>query len=477
MPLFKHLRINQLTILACLLAMVSQGALGNQGIANKQEPSLDQLRTEYARRFLEPAPHMALAKYFSDRGNRLQAFYILETARRSWFKEEEFDEAFAQMFRGAKTHDHSRAAEAALTTEHDRDPNSTDTVVKLADIYVYRKDWAKAKEYISKAIRLQPEDFENTQALATVFRLEGKQEEADRLLRDYARQYPKTLHGYQLRIAEVIEKEPGKAKSLLSEAIKQFPQEGGFVFYLGTILQGEGKLREAEDHFVRAAGMSPDSVLIQAWVGRFFYKVKKDDRRALDYYLNAYLLDPHAYETEFVESRIPKINEVLARADYDGQVKSGVPLAKILGDPNPTVVYNALEQMRLKWEPSYLKMLLDVMGHDDGGVRWQAAMIIKEKVDSSFDGTLKELLEDKDSRKRGLAAYIAVGRWKQESFGRMRSMLREESQLLRFDAVSALVLEGGSQGREILSEHLPVETNPQLKVMIERAIAREARKP
>ena len=104
-------------------------------------------------------------------------------------------------------------------------------------------------------------------------------------------------------------------------------------------------------------------------------------------------------------------------------------------------------------------------------------MIIKDKVDSSFDGTLKALLEDKDLRKRGLAAYIAVGRWKQASFGIIRTMLREESQLLRFDAVSALLIEGGPEGREILSEHLSVETHPQLKTMIERAITREACKP
>ena len=477
MLLFNHLRINQFIIFACLLAMVSQRAISEPSIRHNQRPSLDQLRTEYATRFLEPGPHMALAKYFSERGNRLQAFYILETARRNWFKEEEFDTAFAQVFRGVKEHDHSPTAEGALTTEHNRDPNSIDTVVKLADIYISRKDWAKATEYLSKAVRLEPENVEHTEALATVFRQEGKLEEADLLVREYVLKYSETLAGYRLRVAEVFDKEPGKAKPILSEAINRFPQDGGFVFYLGAILQRDGKLREAEAHFVRSAGMSPDSVFIQAWVGRFFYKVKKDDRRALNYYLNAYLLNPHAYETEFVESRIPKINEVLAKAEYERQVTSRVPLEKILEDPNPAVIRNALEQVRLKWQPAYLKLLLDLMGHDDGGVRWQAAMIIKEKVDNSFDGTLKALLDDKDLRKRGLAAYIAVGRWKQESFGKMRSMLREDLQLLRFDAVSALVLEGGPQGRELLSEYLPLEKNPQLRLMIERAIARETRNP
>ena len=473
MPHFNYFRTHKVTILLCSLVMGSSCAMRGQNSTPGQGQSLAELRAEYAMRFLEPAPHMALAKYFRDKGNRIQAFYILETARRGRFEEDEFNKAFAVAFEGSRPPDYSQAAEMALLNEHAQRPNSIDTIVKLADIYISRKDWANAKKYISKAIQLQPEDFENTDALAEVFRREGKREEADRLLQEYARKYPQTLRGYQLRIAEVSEKEPGKAKPLLSEAIKKFPQEGGFVFDLGTIFHREDKLREAEDHFVRAAGMSPDSVHIQAWVGRFFYKVKQDDRRAQDYYLNAYLLDPHAYESEFVESRIPKTNEVVAKADYDRLRKSGVPLTKILEDPNPGVVYSALEQMSAKWEPAYLKTFLDLMGHDDGGVRWYATQTIKDKVDRSFDETLKALLKDQDLRKRGLAAYIAVHLWKQESFGMMREMLKEESQLLRFDAVSALILEGGAEGRRIVSEHLSRESHPKLKQLIEAAIKQQ----
>lgn len=420
---------------------------------------------------------MALAKYFRDKGNRLQAFYILETARRGRFEEDEFNKAFALAFRGSTPPDYSPAAEAALLKEHARDPNTIGAIVKLADIYISREDWAHAKEYISRAIRLQPEDFGNIEALAEVLRREGKLDEADRLLQEYARSYPETLDGYRLRIAEVSEKQPDKAKPLLSEAIKKFPQEGSFVFDLGTISQREGKLQEAEDHFVRAAEMSPDSVYIQAWVGRFFYKVKNDNRRALDYYLNAYLLDPHAYETEFVESRIPKTNAVVAKANYEQQLKSGVPLTKIVEDPNPDVVYSALEQMSAKWEPAYLKILVDLMGHDDGGVRWYATQMINEKVDRSFDETLSALLKDQDLRKRGLAAYIAVHLWKQESFAIMRDMLKEESQILRFDAVSALFLEGGEEGRKIVLEHLSRESHPKLKKLIEAAMKKEKSGP
>jgi len=467
---FNHFQTHlAIFVMWSLLVALSCERPSAESTVQTQGPSISQLRAEYAMRFLEPAPHMALAKYFRDKGNRLQAFYILETARRGRFEEDEFNKAFALAFTGSQP-DYSETAEVALLKEHAGDPNSIQTIVKLADIYISREDWGKAKVYISKAIQLQPENFENTDALAEVFRREGKPEESDRLLREYSQKYPETLDGYRLRIAEVSERDPDKAKSLLLEAIKKFPQEGGFVFDLGTIHQREGGLQQAEEHFVRAAEMSPDSVYIQAWVGRFFFKVRKDDRRALNYYLNAYLLDPHAYETEFVESRIGKANDVVAKADYEQLRKSGVPLMKILEDPNPAVVYIALEEMSAKWDPTYLKILVDLMGHDDGGVRWYATQIIKEKVNRSFDETLRGLLNDRDLRKRGLAAYIAVHLWKQESFGMMRAMLKEESQLLRFDAVSALIMEGGTDGRAIVSEHLPRESHPKLRKLIESAI-------
>lgn len=467
----KHIQTHQAAILMWWLLVSPVWALRLTASAlQNQNPTISELRAEYANRFLEPAAHMALAKYFRDKGNRLQAFYILETARRNRFTEDEFNKAFALAFRGSNPPDYSQAAEVSLLNAHASAPNKVETIVKLANLYISREDWAKAKQFISKAIRLQPEEFENTDALAEVFRREGKPEESDRLLREYSHKYPETLNGYRLRIAEVSEKDPAKAKLLLLEAIKKFPQEGDFVFELGSIQQREGKLQEAEEHFVRAAEMSPDSVNIQAWVGRFFYKVKKDDRRALDYYLNAYLLDPDAYETEYVESRIPKINALLAKTDYEQQRKNGVPLTKILEDPNPGMVYVALEEMSAKWDPAYLKLLLDLMGHDDGGVRWYATQMIKEKADRSFDETLRTLLNDKDLRKRGLASYIAVSLWKQESFGVMRRMLKEESQLLRFDAVSALILQGGPDGRAIAIEHLPREPHPTLRKLIESAV-------
>lgn len=315
---------------------------------------LAQLRLRLALQYLEPDPHIALAKYFWARGDRLQAFYLLEYARRARFPAKQFDLTFAKGFGGP----------------------------------------------------------------------------------------------------------PGQ------------DQKGLAVFNKGTELQRAGNLKEAEEHFIRAAELAPRSVHVQSWVGRFFFKVKRNDQRALNYYLNAYFLDPHAYESEFVESRIRSINYETANVRHRWLVTNNTPLAQILADPNPTVVVLALEPLADSWSPGYLKPVLNCMEHDDEQVRWLAATAISKNVDRSFDGTLKLMLNDVDLRKRGLAAYIVAHVWKQESYPILKQMLREKAQLLRFDALSALAIDDSSAARRILREHRRYESHPTLLGLIDKVPAR-----
>jgi tetratricopeptide (TPR) repeat protein len=182
--------------------------------------------------YAEPGPHMALAKYFWQKGDRLQAFLLLEYARRTRFREAQFNAAFEKEF-------------------GQRGP---------------------------------------------------------------------------------IESKPGEV-----------------AFNKAVELQRAGNTKQAEEYFVRAAELSPHSVEIQSWVGRFFFKVIKNDQRALQFYLNAYFLNPHAYETEFVESRIRTINFDEASLRYRLLMQQGASLEEILKHPNPTVIVLALEYVSSAW--------------------------------------------------------------------------------------------------------------------------------
>ena len=324
------------------------------GVAQATDPQLLLLRRQLALSYAEPAAHMALAKYFWQKGNRLQAFYLMEYARRSMFPKAQFNEAFQRAFNGARP--------------------------------------------------------------------------------------------------------PTESKQAVT------------VFNKAVEFQRAGDAKQAEESFVKAAEMAPRSVQIQSWVGRYFFKDRRDDLRALEFYLTAYFLDPDAYETEFVESRIRTINYDEATLRYRLLGRSDTSLAEILKEPNPTVLVVALEGIADSWQADYVKPLLAAMSHDDESVRWQATDALRKHVDRSFDETLKALLQDNDLRIRGLAAYIAVHVWKQESFEILKRMLRDESQLLRFDAISALTREGGKEGRRILMARRPYETQPRLRSMIDQAL-------
>jgi len=342
-----HLRY--VILVVCLVLVAAES-----GVAQQSDPRLVQLRRQLALSYMEPGPHMALAKYFWEKGDRLQAFYLLEYARRGLFPEAQFNDAFAKAFGG-------RGGEA-----------------------------------------------------------ESKQ-----------------------------------AVSLFNKAFE---------------LQRAGETKQAEELYLKAAELAPRSVKIQSWVGRYFFKERRDDLRALPFYLSAYFLDPHAYETEYVESRIRTINYDEATLRYRLLGHNDASLEEILKHPNPTVIVLALGNLSDRWQPAYVKLLLSAMAHDDEEVRWLATEAIRQHVDRSFDETLKTLLRDDDLRIRGLAAYIAVHLWKQQSFEILRAMLRDEAQLLRFDAVSALAREGGSEGWRILIARRRFETHPKLRQMIDDAL-------
>jgi len=427
-----------------------------------QSTNLAELLRAYAMRYLEPEPHMALAKYYFDHGDRIEAFFITEAARRGRFEEKIFQPAFYRAFDGF---DNRKEAEARLLAEYARNPNSTETIHGLADIYISRDDWFNAKRYLLAGIKKNPAEYRFTSGLGMVLEREGKRQEADQVYKDYERKFPNTPESYALRAEPLIQTNRLEAKLILTEALKLFPTDGQLLFDMGIVYQSEDH-QKAEEAFVKAAELSPKSELVQTWVGRFFFKAKPDNRRALEYYLNAYFLNPDAYETEYVESRIRRIVGQLASEKFAEQTRAGVSLIDMLADLDPRVVSSALDQMSENWLPAYQAPVVQLMGHPSAGLRWEATQILKTKVDKSFDAQLKALLKDDDPRKRGLAAYIAVYRWKGNSFGILKNLLSEESQLVRFDAVSALLMEGGPAGRRIALAHAAHEPNPTLKKLI-----------
>jgi tetratricopeptide (TPR) repeat protein len=175
-----RLLLKLLAPLSCSLA-ATLCCLAQTQTAPAQGDTLERLREDCATRYMEPEPHMALAKYFRDKGDRLEAFSVLESARRTRFEEWEFNAAFKTYFLGEEPFDNGKEPEAKLVAQLARDPASHDALAALADIYISREEYAKAREYLLKLVALRPERFEDAQALAEVYRRKEKHEPNPRL--------------------------------------------------------------------------------------------------------------------------------------------------------------------------------------------------------------------------------------------------------------------------------------------------------
>jgi len=68
------------------------------GQSQAQDAKLIELRKDFALRYLQPDAHFALAKYYIEKGNFVQAFFILEYARRYRFDEKDFDSEYFKFF-------------------------------------------------------------------------------------------------------------------------------------------------------------------------------------------------------------------------------------------------------------------------------------------------------------------------------------------------------------------------------------------
>src|SRR5262249_55065167 len=144
------------------LSLVILAASGDAGIS-QSPPELVKLQNDFALHYFEPEPHMALTKYYLGRGDRREAFFTLEAARREILEEAVFDHAFQAAFDGF---DNSKNAEERLLSELVRNPHSADLQFQLADIYISRSDYAKAKQILEAAAKEHAEDFRLTYGLA-----------------------------------------------------------------------------------------------------------------------------------------------------------------------------------------------------------------------------------------------------------------------------------------------------------------------
>ena len=435
------------------------------------DPDLTRIRHEWAMRYMHPGPHMELAKYYRDRGNPIQAFYILENARRYRFDQKQFDDAFLHYFGGFAPLDNSKTAETDYLGRVKASPKDPKILSHLADIYISRAEYSVGEPYLRRSFEITPDNFGTLMGLVELYeRLETPSKGAA-LLDKYERSYPNSSGSYRIRLGRVLGERSPVARELVAEGLRRFPDDGYFWYAKGYLAMHDKDLDLAETSFVKAAQLDTNSQKFNAAAASFFRVERKDLKRAIDYYLKVYFLDPHAHFDGFAEAKVSNLNSDLSREYVSKFIASGKKAQDLLADPNPLVILAALSWISQNWNDSMIEPLLSLTRHDDVAVRYSISQILVPKVGRKLDEKLKELLNDADLRVRGVAIYMVAELWKDKSFPTMQKQLREEAQLLRYDAYSALVMYGGADGRKIVQQTLRSEKDPELRKVVEMMLA------
>ena len=434
------------------------------------DPELVRLRQEFAARFLEPGPHMQLAKYYRVKGNPLQAFYILEHARRYRFDQETFDAAYLLHFGGFAPLDNSPTEEAKYLQLRKGSPNDPKIAHHLADIYISRAEYAKGEPYLLASHKNDPMNFGTLQALEELYSRLETPEKGKKLIEAFERDHPTSAGAYILRINRILFTDTANARTLANEALAKYPDEGHFHYALGVLAEKANRLDEAESLYRKATELDKNSQRYHATMARFLRVHRKDDKRAIEYYLNVYFLDPHAHFDGHAEAKVAGLNGDASEELVERAIGDGKNPEQLLDDPNPVIAGIAMIKYGAKWDGTKAERFLRLLRHDDPNVRWGAMLALTEEEGRNLDGRLKSLLVDPDARVRGLAAYMAVKLWKNDSFPEIRKLFDEDSQILRFDAVSALMLHGGPEGRQLVIEHRKKERNIYLNELIDASL-------
>jgi hypothetical protein len=313
---------------------------------------------------MRPEPHLKLARYHYDLGNKVQAFYIAEYARQM-FGDDEFTPVFA----------------------------------KVAAIKLRESPAFKSEAKLNKYCKAHPDSVEaQLQALEQDLRLPA----------------------------------PGTdgAAQALEKLLAKHPQE-----------------------------LAPKSV-----AAKYYLKVRSDEDRALDLYIDLYFYDPHYYDWEYAEFRVKQITAGRKAAWWAARQQSGVPLSQLVAaEKNPRVLDVAIDQARAKWDATLVPAMLAMLGNDDPTVQTHALHALLDHSGDITDlNVIRLMLKGDDLVERAMAAFLVMKCLGPAEFRLLDENLASGIELVQIDTMEALGMAGGPKGLEYLKTHPPAKATKEI---------------
>jgi tetratricopeptide (TPR) repeat protein len=133
--------------------------------------------------------------------------------------------------------------------------------LNLGNLYSRLGDPAKAEDHYRQAIAVDDLFFPAKQNLAVLLNAQGRNREAEKLLREVLDAYPDNHEAaYSLGLLLVEMGQPQVAVAWLERAAKGMPSHARLHYNLALLLQQLGRLRDAEQSFKNGLTIAPDNL-------------------------------------------------------------------------------------------------------------------------------------------------------------------------------------------------------------------------
>lgn len=438
-------------------------------------PGLEAARRAAALGAMETLPRLRLAKTLHDAGERLLAFAVAEHVGQE--QPPDFLVAFHHVFRGGPA-DLGEEAEAGLRRAAAAAPEDPEPLEALADLYLWRRDFAEAARVLEEAAALAPGDFSLHANLSQSLMALGEAERAAQVLESWYDGHPEAPQAFAHRVQLRLGRELPEAKRLLTEGLRLHPDDASLVGLKASVLEREGRPAEAEAALRRAAALSDDNPGFHLSLGAI--DAKRDPSAAREHYLTAYFLDPRAGLDEPASTRIKELTFELGTERFDAEGKGcteGDCYRRLVADSNPVFVTLALRLADLNWREHHVEPVVGLLSHDDPDLRAKAVSVLRRHVGEEFLPRLQELLRSQDLHVRGLSSFLAARLMGPESLPVLEAFLDSPAQAVRRDALRALASSGLEGSADLIAAHAERERHPALRAEARRLLTELAGRP
>lgn len=202
-------------------------------------------------------------------------------------------------------------------------PDNTEALLKLSELYFLVQQYQQAIDYVNKALKLDESLAQAYYLKANIYRETGDTAKAISSLETTVEQDNKFENAFHdLGVIYAARRNP-IALDYYNNALKLNPENEQVIYARAKLLQDLGKIDEALSEYERILTKNKDCENCLYNIGAIYFGIKKDNKKAIEYFTKAIAVNPNYIEAYFARgyTYAKEKDKTSAKADYNMCIK------------------------------------------------------------------------------------------------------------------------------------------------------------